>query len=629
MIVLVVAFMFVAVLGTAHAEDVIEPPSELKKLSLEELFEIEVTSASKKPEKLSEAAAAIHVVTDEDIRRSGARSIPEALRHIAGVEVARVDASDYAITARGFNGTIANKLLVLMDGRSVYTPLFSGVFWDAQDTFLEDIARIEVIRGPGATVWGANAVNGVINAITKTSDVTQGLLATGGGGNEERGFAGVRYGGRFSPDASYRVYGKWFDRDDSVFPGGQDAEDRFRMGQGGFRIDWRPSTADLLTVQGDLYGGSVEQPAADDVDLGGGNLLGRWTRELSEVSNVQVQAYYDRTERDIPPVFAETLDTYDLEVQHRFPLGERQEVVWGFGYRNTRNDVDNSLALAFLPSHLTHHLYTAFIQDEFSLVKDELRLALGSKFEHNDYTGFEYQPSVRLAWTPVEEHTLWTALSRVVRTPSRIDRDLFVPEDPPFLLAGGPDFESEVLYALELGYKTRPAANLTGSVATFYNMYDDLRSLEAGPPAVLANELEGETYGAELEAAYQARPWWRLEGGYTHLRLQLRAKRSSTDTNSENQEGDSPRHQLFLLSRMDLPGDLEFDVSARRVEELQNQMVPAYTGLGARLAWKPIRSIELSVVGQNLLGPRHAEFGAPATRREVERSVYGKVTWSF
>ena len=623
------AFALLSLFVLAHADDALQSPSELKKLSLEELFDMEVTTVSKKPEKLSDTAAALHVVTQDDILRSGALSIPEALRNIPGVEVARVDARQYAITARGFNGTAANKLLVLMDGRSVYTPLFSGVFWDVQDTFMADISRIEVVRGPGATLWGANAVNGVINVITKNSAETQGLLVTGGGGNEEHGFGGVRYGGHLPSNTSFRVYGKYFDRDDSMLPNGHGAEDGFRMGQGGLRIDCEPSSDDLVTVQGDLYDGRVEQLAADDIQLGGSNVLGRWTHKVSDRSNLQLQIYFDHTHREIPSIFGEDLDTYDLDFQHRFHIGRLQDILWGLGYRDSRDDVDNSPSLAFLPARLNRRLYTGFVQDEFNLAGKKIHFTMGSKFEHNDYTGFEYQPSMRLAWTPTKDQTLWGAISRVVRTPSRIDRDFFVPGKAPFFLSGGPNFESEILYAYELGYKTQPAAKVTASVATFYNVYDKLRSLETGPPAVLANGLEGETYGAEAEATWQARPWWRLTGGGNYLRMQLRRRSGSTDTATENQEGDSPRGQLFIRSSMDLPHGLEFDLNTRRVGRLPHQMVPSYTALDVRMGWNPSKRLTFSIVGKDLLDSRHPEFGMPLTRREIERSVYATATWGL
>jgi iron complex outermembrane receptor protein len=601
----------------------------LKQLSLEELFELEVTSVSKKPEPVSKTAAAIHVVTADDLRRMGAVSVPEALRYIPGVEVARVDSRGYAITARGFNGTVANKLLVLMDGRSVYTPLFSGVFWDVQDALIEDIEQIEVIRGPGATVWGANAVNGVINIITKSAAGTQGFLLTGGGGNVERGFGGVRYGGTLGPRGHFRVYAKAYDRGPSLNPSGQEAGDGSRMRQGGFRADWTPTPADGLTLQGDLYGSAIDRRNLDRTELSGGNALARWTKRLSARSDFHLQAYYDRTNRDIPTTFREGLDTYDVNLGHRFAPAARHDVVWGLGYRLTRDDVSNTAALAFLPSVKTQRLYSGFVQDELTLIPDLLFLTLGSKFEHNDYTGFEYQPGVRLAWTPTSRQTIWGAASRAVRAPSRIDRDFFVPGQAPYFLVGSPNFQSEVVKAFELGYKGQHTSELATAVSTFYNVYDELRSLEVGPPAFLSNGLEGRGYGVEGEAVCQVGGGWRLSAGYTFLRLILDVKPTSTDTGQEKQERDSPRHQAFARSSLTLPHDLVLDGSVRFVDELPNQKVPAATVCDARLAWQPGDALELAIVGQNLFDSDHAEFGMPGTRREIERSVYGKVSCWF
>ena len=631
LILAVIAAMLVASPGRSSAQPnpPVQPPSALKKLSLEELFDLEVTSVSQKPESLSQTAAAIHVVTQDDIRRMGALTIPEALRNIPGVEVARVNSRDYAITARGFNGTVANKLLVLVDGRSVYTPLYSGVFWDVQDTFIEDVAQIEVIRGPGATVWGANAVNGVINVITKDAAHTQGWTVVGGGGNAERGFGGARYGGTLGSHAFFRVYGKHLDRDASLRPNGQEAGDEFQLSQGGLRIDWAPSAADGFTLQADAYRGFGRQPNADAVDLSGGNVLAEWRRRFSANSDIQVRSYYDHTDRDFPATFGEALDTYDITVRHRFSVAGRNDIVWGLGYRRMHDDVQNSPGLAFLPARLTRELSTFFVQDELGLAENRLHVIVGSKFEHNDYTGFEYQPSGRLAWTPSASYTLWAAASRAVRTPSRIDRDLFVPAAPPYLLVGGPGFESEVLRAFELGYKVQASGNLTASVATFYNLYDKLRSLEAGPPFFLGNGFKGQTYGVEGEATCQISSQWRLNPGYTFLRLDLDTTPGSTDTTQSRQEGDSPRHQFFIRSSLTLPREVALDITVRHVGELTNQRVPAYTTADARLACQPTPAIELALVGQNLFDPRHPEFGSPAARREVERSLYGKATCRF
>ena len=603
----------------------VESRGTLKKMSIEELFNVEVTTVSTKPEPLSSTPAAVKVVTGDDIRRMGALSIPEALRYIPGVEVARVDNRQYAITARGFNGTVANKLLVLIDGRSVYTPLFSGVFWDAQDVFLEDVEQIEVIRGPGATVWGANAVNGVINVISKRAADTQGLLVTGAAGNVERGFGGIRYGGALGSRSFFRIYGKTLDRDASLRPNGQEAGDDFRMTQGGFRFDGALGASSDLSVQGDLYGGSADQPATDDMKTGGRNVMTRWTHRLAERSDVHVDVYYDHTLREMPRTFRETLDTYDVSLRHRLPWGARHDVVWGLGYRLTQDVVGNSPGFAFLPSHETHYLYSGFVQDEIEL-GSRLHWTLGSKVERVDYTGVEIEPSTRLAFTPSATRTLWGAVSRAVRAPSRLDRDLYVPSTPPYLLAGGPGFDSEVLLAYELGYKAHPARNLSAAIATFYNSYDKLRSIRGGPPFVLANDLHGETYGAEGNATLEAAKGWRLSGGYTFLRMILR---SDTDTSTVKQAGDSPRHQWFARSSLTLPHGIEVDAAVRYAGELRNQKVPSYLATDARLGWRPVAPLEISAAGQNLFDSRHPEFGTPATRKEVARSLYGKATWTF
>src|SRR5450756_1218714 len=389
-----------------------------KKMSLEQLMDLDVTSVSKHTEKLSETASAIQVITGEQIRRSGASSIPEALRLAGNLEVAQVDSRQWAISARGFNNTTANKMLVLIDGRTVYTPLYAGVFWDVQDTLLEDIDRIEVISGPGTALWGANAVNGVINITTKSAKDTQGLFLEGGGGTELRDFGGFRYGGQLATNLYYRVYGKYFDRDSEVLPNGHEATNDWNMGQGGFRVDWEATPINLLTLQGDMYGGNAAMPGpAGDTGMGGGNVLGRWTHTLADDSDFKLQLYYDRTHRNIPQTFSENLDTYDLDFQHRFPLGERNSIVWGVGYRLTEDDVGNTAALGFLPPRLEQQTFSGFVQDEIALVQDRLNLTLGTKLEHNDYSGFEYEPSARLAWLITPKQTAWLAVSRAVRSP--------------------------------------------------------------------------------------------------------------------------------------------------------------------------------------------------------------------
>jgi iron complex outermembrane receptor protein len=651
-------------------------------LSLEELMNYPVTSVSKKEEKLSEAAAAIHVITQEDIRRSGATTIPDALRMVPGMQVAQVDAHGWAISARGFNDVFANKLLVLQDGRSIYTPLFSGVFWDMQDTLLEDIERIEVIRGPGATLWGANAVNGVINIITKKAKDTQGFLVTGGAGTEERGFGAIRYGAKLSDNAHFRIYGKYFSRDDSVLPSGADANDAWQMGRGGFRLDWEPPN-NLLTLQGEVYGGALNEtftrlsPAppfaptevADTFNTFGANLLGRWTHIFSADSSMSLQSYYDRTLRDTI-IFKEDRDTFDIDFQHRFPLGARQDVVWGLGYRVTSDKVRESdnFDVSLDPPDRTTHLFSAFVQDEIALIAEKLNLTLGSKFEHNDFTGFEFQPSGRLVWTPHERHTFWGAISRAVRTPSRAEDDIRLNQPPVFpantffpgspaavtSIFGNRDFDSEKLIAYEFGYRLQPHKRLSVDLAAFYNEYDALRSLEPGvplfrfapfppfnhpgvPPPHIAfqvdNKMSGETYGVEIAPSWQMMDWWLWRISYSYLEMDLHTDAGSGDTTTaQGTEGSNPHHQFSLSASIDFPSDVTLDCAVRYVDQLPARLIDSYVVLDIRLAWRPIKNLELSIVGQNLLDDRHPEFNPsfiPGPATEVQHSVYGKVTWRF
>jgi iron complex outermembrane recepter protein len=609
--------------------------SAFKSLSLEELMEIEVTSVSRQPEQQRQIPSAIQVVTNADIRRFGATSIPEALRLASNLHVAQSNAREWAISARGFNNTLANKLLVMIDGRTVYTPLFAGVFWDAQDALLVDVDRIEVISGPGATLWGANAVNGVINVISKSARDTQGLYVEGGAGTELRGFGGARYGDALAPNIHYRVYTKYFNRDDSVNALGNEGSDSWDMVQGGCRLDWEASATGLITVQGDLYTSPIEQPdTAADTEMSGGNLLTRWSQELSEKSNIRLQLYYDRTDRRIPNSLTETLDTYDVDFQHSLWLGDRNKAIWGMGYRLTEDDIVNPVTAAILPPDATREWFTGFVQDEIAIVHDILYVTLGTKVEHNDYTGFEFQPSGRFSWRPSTEHSIWGAVSRAVRSPSRIEADFFAPRDPPFFLLGGPDYVSETVWAYELGYRSQAMERISVSLTGFFNAYDDIRSVEqANPPAplplVFENRLEGQSYGCELAVDAEVQPWWHLHAGYTGMRVKFWKEPGSTDPNNGGTEGSDPKHIMTMRTSFDLPRRITLGLSGRYVTEIGNNDVPAYGELDVRLAWAPWPSMELSVVGQNLLRDDHAEFGLPNTRSTIERAVYGKVACSF
>ena len=631
------------------------PLPDLKQLSLEQLMDIEVTSVAKKEQRWAETPAAIYVITQEEIRRSGATSIPEALRLAPGVQVSRIDANKWSIGVRGFGSRLSRSVLVLMDGRSVYTPLFAGVYWEVQDTLLEDIERIEVIRGSGGTLWGANAVNGVINIITKRADDTQGLLATAGAGSEEKGFGGVRYGGTAGKDFSYRFYGKGFRRDAQFTPHVSDFDD-WQMGQGGFRTDWDFRSNDNLTIQGDIYKGrsgqrtSVSSFSAPfstviqrDTDLSGMNLLGRWSRLLSETSNMAVQFYYDRTFRR-EPTFEERRNTVDFDFQHRFKVTSHQELVWGLGYRYSRGDTDSVPTITISPRSRTDNLFSAFLQDEIVLIEDRLRLTAGSKFEHNDYSGFEFQPSVRLLWTPVARHALWASFSRAVRTPSRVEHDLVLtaalsPAVPNFArVLGSKEFDAEKVLGYELGYRIQPADRLSVDLAAFYNHYRDLLSLEPGPafleppgsfiiPFFIANKMNAKVYGLELVADWRWLDWWRLRGSYAYVQMDLRPKPGSGDTTTElSAEGSTPHNQVSLVSFIDLPANLQLDGTFRYVDNLRSQKVRRYFNLDVRVGWHATKNVELSLVGQNLLDNHHAEWSGGT---QIQRGVYTKITWRW
>lgn len=632
-------------------------PGSLKSLSIEELMNIEVTSVSKHPEKLAETASAIQVITHQDIQRSGATRLPEVLRLASNLQVAQKNAHDWGISARGFNTELANKLLVLIDGRSVYTPLYSGVFWDAQDYLLEDIERIEVISGPGGTLWGANAVNGVINIITRSAGETQGLHVEAGAGSELQNLAGIRYGGTVAPDLAFRVYGKHFERDGSVLSTGDTLTDDWRMNKTGFRMDAEPSVQDLLTLQGDYYSGVENLATGGSTALSGINLLGRWSHSHSDGSSMNLQAYYDHTHLSLPKptngfvpagVLTDNLDTYDLDFQYHFYPRPRHQMTWGVAYRFTHDAIDNAPSLVFLPNRQDHSLYSGFIQDQITL-REDLFLTMGTKLEHNDYTGFEYEPSGRLQWNYSRQQLLWAAISRAVRTPSRIDRDLQEPTGlpapfPQSILNGGADFVSETVVAYEAGHRAQLGQQLVTSIATFYNDYDHVRSTTPGVagfptfgfPLVFANNLQGETYGLELSVTYQPVRTWRLRAGYNLLKEHLRVQAGKLDFSNARNETSDPEQQLSLHSSLDLSNHLLFDLSLRWVDTLHNNdgpnagTVPSYAEADLRLAWQPHESLELSITGQNLLHGHHPEYGFPASSRaEIPRNFVGKAVWNF
>jgi iron complex outermembrane receptor protein len=611
-------------------------PAELKKLSLEDLVDTQIPSAARRPEFLSRASSAIDVVTGEDIRRSGVTNLPDALRLATGMQVAQVDGHSWAISTRGFNISAANKMQVLMDGRSLYTPLFSGVFWDVQHAFLPDIEQIEVIRGPGATLWGANAVNGVINIRTKSAEETQGTLIYGGAGNEETGMGGVRYGGKIGRDTYYRVYVMHQSRDSLTLEAGGDARDDTRITQGGFRMDSHVTADGTLTFQGDAYSGRFGQLTGGDIEVDGQNLLARWTQVLEKDSSLTLQSYFDRTHRLIPGVFEENRSTFDLELQHSFRSGQH-DIVYGANYRLSHDDIGNlGPTLAFLPDEKTVHLLSAYAQDEWHLVPEKFSITAGSKFEYNSFSGFEVQPTGRLTWLPGGGQTVWGAISRAVRTPTRIDQDLVAPNpstDVPPILGANRDFESEVLIAYELGYRIKPANNLSFDFSAYYNDYDNIRSVEpqgpTGRPILLENKLRAKSFGGSAGVKWRITDWWRVDGWASLLQIDFDRTAGSVDPNPGRSEGNDPTWMFLAHSAIDLPGNVQFDSYLRYVGDLPGPATPSYLQLDLRLGWSPIKNFEVALVGRNLLDEKHPEFRGATITREVDRSVYGTFRWSF
>ena len=624
---------------------------DLTRLSLEQLMDIEVTTVSKKAEKAAQAAAAVFVITQEDIRRSGATQIPEVLRMVPGVEVARVDSNKWAVSIRGFNDLFARKLLVLIDGRSVYTGLFSGTFWDTQDTVLEDVERIEVIRGPGATVWGVNAVNGVINVITKKSENTQGSLASAGSGSVEDGFALLRYGARLGDNAHYRVYGKWFNRDSFEDYQGTNSQDSWDVIRGGFRVDWDSSENTQMTFQGDVYDGESGSRRTGPVALGvmgtvvgeddvrGGHFMARWTRKLSEQSDLTVQAYYTNENRQ-GPVFGQDIDIFDLNVQHRLPIGKAHDVVWGLDGRLMVDELKSSFIVSFNPEQDTNYFVNGFVQDEITLIPKRLKFTAGTKLGQNSFTGFEIQPSGRLLWTPNDRHTAWASVSRAVRTPSRLEESyqlnfLTIPFPLSlYTVNGNTEMKSENLLAYEMGYRVKATQKIFFDVTTFFNVYDDLKSSEPQSPTTRKNNnlMSGESWGVEAAATWDVFDFWRVKAAFTWFELDLFMDPASGDKTSTAANGASPQFQFNLRSYLDLPNDLELDAALNYVDELPDLGIEEYVRLDLRLGWHASKNVELSVTGQNLLERNHQEFNAFAGGIDaalVPRSFYSKLTLRF
>jgi iron complex outermembrane recepter protein len=621
-----------AVTAAAQNREPLGEPA-LRRLSIEELSRIDVTSASKHAEPVSEAAAAIVVLTHDDLRRSGITTLAEALRLATGVGVARFDGHTWAISARGFNITTANKMAVFIDGRSIYTPLFSGVFWDVQDYVLDDIDRIEVIRGPGGALWGANAVNGVINIITRTAEDTAGGRMSIGGGND-LGQVSARYGGRLGATAAYRAYAKYRYRAGQLLSNGLNANDPLRSGQAGFRTDWQPSTRTAFGLQGDFYKGLVGLTDRADSDVNGGNILARMTHTANSGSQIQVQGYFDRTSRSVPRQLAERRATGDFDLQYRFSAGTRHDLTTGGGFRVSRGRVTPSQVYFFEPDLRTDRLYSAFVEDNVTIVPGVLDITAGAKLEHNDYTGLEYQPTLRGRWSPTTEDTVWAAMSRAVRIPARFDTDLrFTANTPVVVLQGDPAFRSEELVAKEVGYRRRFGAVMTADLAAFVNRYDNLRSLEpsvpGGIPVVLSNKLVARTEGLEATVEVQAAPRWQVHTGYAFLREKFTPASGSLDPAPGVNEHNDARHKVTVRSFLNVSKRIEIDAVLRAVSKLQAPAVPAYAELTLHLGWSLPDRLEIALIGDNLLHDRHPEFGQLVPREEFRRAVFLQTTWQF
>lgn len=634
----------------------------------------EVSTVSRQTSTVGKSPAAVFVITNEMITRSGATTVAEALRMAPGLDVAKIDSGNWAVSSRGFNDRFANKMLVQVDGRTVYNPIFSGVYWQTVDLLLQDVERIEVIRGPGATVWGSNAVNGIINVITKTSKETQGGLLFSGGGNQERGLGGFRYGGQTEDDVTYRVWGKWREVDHGFNPDGEARQD-WRSGHGGFRLDWAASESDTLTFQGELFGNkegvlerhplpTVAPPSlftgVEDRQLTGANLLGRFTHQIDEDSDWRLQAYYDNFGLT-SSIASFDINTFDVDFQHRFKLSPNQRFIYGFAYRF--QDIifrpsnyaqfglppNEGFQLQTFPAGRDLSLPSAFLQDEIILLDDRLTFTAGCKFEDNPFVDFVYQPSARLLWTPTERQAAWAAASRGVRTPNFQEHNIRITQLPVGLntfprVFPSPNFQSENVMSYELGYRAQPVDDFSWDVATFYSVYDSLRTAAvtgapiADPPSTFIplnfqNRMDGESYGVELTGNLKLTDWWRLYGQYSFLRMQLHAP---SVRSAEAAERQSPRNQVYLWSSWDLSEQWQFDVMGRYVDHLSgfgagaaDTPVPSYIEMDVRLGWMPNKNLTLAVVGQNLLDGKHLEFGTnPLVGRplvEAERGVYGTV----
>lgn len=633
----------------------------LLELDIEELIQIEVSTVSRKKEPKQQTPAAVTVITQEDIRRSGATSLPEALRLVPGLAVAELDANKWSVTARGFGGRYANKLLVLVDGVSIYSPLFSGTFWEIENLLVENIDRIEVVRGPGGAAWGANAVNGVVNIITKSAKDTQGGLLRIGAGTEKRAQIGLRYGEEINENLHLRVSTQYRNMDNYELESGEEAKDRYSLSGLQLRLDWTPSTGDELTFSAKGASASIHEtyllaqplppyqsPYNDDNYVNHGNLMLRWRRTFHDGDDFQIRAYYDYW-RNGSVIIDDRRQVIDIEVQRRQTLGADNQLVYGGGVRHVWDDVHARYA-QFHPARNDETTYSAFAHLTVPLLDDRLKLIAGARLEHNDYTGFEIEPMARFVWSPNHRHTLWGAVSRAVRVPARGETNIYIPAmaGPGFLAAlnGYEDLDSESLMAYETGYRFAHGNNFSLEANAFFNDYAKLRSIELmfprpilweGLPTLLfpleaRNNLEGTTIGGSVSMDWRIRPWWRMRTSYAYIDADLRFTRPVIDFISKAAEGDVPRTTVTLWNSFELTKRTSLDILTQYVGRLSRLDVPDYVDLDVRLAWRPNDSMELALIGQNLLEPERLEYRASLVDTlpsKVQRGVYAEWSWSF
>lgn len=599
---------------------------DIKRTSIEQLMQINITTVSRHQEELQGSAAAVFVLSRDDIRRSHVTSVPEALRLVPGVQVARIDANKWAVSIRGFSSRTANKLLVLVDGRSIYDPLFAGVFWEARDVALEEIERIEVVRGPGGTLWGANAVNGVINIITRHAEDTLGTQVSTSVGTEVRAQGEVRYGWRSSVNSHARIYADGFARDTGFSSTG--AHDDARMTRAGFRSDWQKNNHKVL-FKTDIYDGlfgtaaSPTTPGSIPQDVGnrGQSFVLRWTYDYAQGSQTMLQFWYDRFSYD-DYALDEKRQTYDVEFQQAFRWRENQQIVWGVNRRQTSDKIGNGPLISVTPAARRDNLSSLFVQDEIALSAQRLRLTLGTKVEHNEYSGTEWQPNLRIAWAQDTNNTFWSAVSRAVRSPSRLESDISAPP----VVTGNPNFDSEKLIAYEAGYRSRVATQTWIDTAVFYNVYRDLLSIEG---TVLANKLRGVTSGVEIAGRWLASSAWRYDIAYTYLNMDLAAEADSVDVGRAAMlAGSDPRHNVVVRGAWNPSSSLEVDATLRYVDKLPALSVPSYLTADFGVGWRPRRDLRFSAVAQNLLDRSHPEQSS-AIATEVQRGIYLKLSWEL